>query len=42
VRDQFLVEVGTGESVPGLAEMNRLFQIGLFCIGRPSSAKRQH
>jgi putative transposase len=26
VRDQFLVEIGTGEKVPGLPEMNRLFQ----------------
>ena len=26
VRDQFLVEVGTGEKIGGLAEMNRLFQ----------------
>jgi putative transposase len=26
VRDQFLVEIGDGTAVPGLAEMNRLFQ----------------
>jgi putative transposase len=29
VRDQFLVEIGDGAAVPGLAEMNRLFQAWL-------------
>lgn len=29
VRDQFLVEIGAGEKIPGLPEMNRLFQAWL-------------
>ena len=29
VRDQFLVEVGDGEEIAGLAEMNRLFRAWL-------------
>ena len=29
MREQFLVEVGDGEEIAGLAEMNRLFQAWL-------------